>query len=114
MPVQDDTPPKPALQLFPKVVAQSAHLVHRRKIARQLASFAEPDGEERTFRSRASTALVPRTVDQRLEPHTTANVQSTDALRSVNPVTRNREKIDIKLIDLNGDLAGRLSGVGVK
>ena len=73
MPIQDDTLPKPALQPLPKVVAQSAHLVHRRKIARQLASFAEPDGKERTFRSGASTALVPCTVDQRLELHTTAN-----------------------------------------
>ena len=73
MPVQDDPIPKLAPQPLPKVVAQSAHLVRRRKIARQLASFAEPDGKERTFRSGASTALVPRTVDQWLEPHTTAN-----------------------------------------
>lgn len=114
MTVQGDPIPKLTPQLLPKVIAQSAHLIHRRKIARQLASFAEPDSKERTFRSRASTALVPSTVGQRLEPHATANVQSTDSLRSVNLVTRNRTKIDIELIDLNGDLAGRLSGVGVK
>ena len=114
MPVQDDPIAELALQPLPEVVAQSAHPVHRRKIARQLASFAEPDGKERTFGSGAPTALVPRTVDQRLEPHATANEKSADALGSVNLVTAIERRSTSSWSTLMADLAGRLSGVGVK
>ena len=93
MAVEDDAIAESALQLLPEPIAQRAHSVHRREIARKLARLAEADGKQRAFGARAPAALVPGTVDQRLERRSRADVQRADTLWRIELVAGDREQI---------------------
>src|SRR5262249_24133186 len=55
------------LQRLPEAVAQRAHAIHRREIARKLAGLAEAGGEQHALGTRAAAMLVPGTVKQRFD-----------------------------------------------
>src|SRR5262249_411534 len=102
------------LQRLPEAVAQRAHALHRRKIARKLAGLAESGREQHALRTRAAAMLVSATVQQRLNRHAIAHEQSADALRRIGLVAGNRQEIDAELINLGRNLADGLGGVGVE
>src|SRR5262245_42900585 len=64
MTVENHAVPELLLQALPEAVAQGAHAMHRRKIARKLAGFAEANRQQRTLRARASAAFVAGTMYQ--------------------------------------------------
>src|SRR5262245_18557026 len=60
------------LQRLPEAVAQRAHAIHRREIARKLAGLAEAGGEQHALGTRAAAKLVPGTMQQRFDRHAIA------------------------------------------
>ena len=67
MSVEDHAITELLLQLLPEVVAQGAHPIHGRKVARKLAGLAEPDRKQRALGAGAPATLVPGAVDQRFD-----------------------------------------------
>src|SRR5262249_29069758 len=102
------------LQRLPEAVAQRAHAIYGRKIARKLAGLAEAGREQRALGTCAAAMLVPAAVKQRLNRHAIAHEQGADALGGIGLVAGNRQKIDAELIHLDRNLADGLGGVGVK
>src|SRR5215813_15331008 len=102
------------LQRLPEAVAQRAHAIYGRKIARKLAGLAEAAREQRALGTCAAAMLVPAAVKQRLNRHAIAHEQSADRLGRIGLVPGNRQEIDAELINLGRNLADGLGGIGVK
>src|SRR5215831_10339239 len=102
------------LQRLPEAVAQRAHALHGRKIARKLAGLAEAGREQHALGTCAAAMLVPATVQQWLNRHAIAHEQSADALGCIGLVAGNRQQIDAELIHLGRNLADGLGGIGVE
>src|SRR6266487_4592249 len=88
------------LQRLPESIAQVAHAVHGREIARKLAGLAEADRKQRTLGASAPSTLVSGPVDQRFDRHATAHVQGADALGGIEFVAGDRQQIDAELVDV--------------
>ena len=102
------------LQLLPEMVAHGADPIHRRKVARKLAGFAEADCKQSALRARAPAALVPSAVHQWFERYATAHEQGADSLGRIDFVAGDRQKIDAELVDASWNLADGLGSVSVK
>src|SRR5262249_22567645 len=102
------------LQRPPQAVAQRAHAIHGRKIARKLAGLAEAAREQRALGTCAAAMLVPAAVKQWLNRHAIAHEQSADPFGRIGLVPGNRQKIDAEVIKLGRNLADGLGGVGMK
>src|SRR5262245_63588605 len=102
------------LQCLPEAVAQGAHAIHRREIARKLAGLAETDRKQRALGPGATTALVPGTVNERLDRQPITHEQRADALWGIELVTGNRQEIDAELLHVGRNLADGLGGIGME
>ena len=78
---------------------------HRHFLLGEPARFAEPDRERHGDRSTPESTLLTATRDDRLEPDTwfATDVEASDALGAVDLVTRDREDVDLEVVDVDGD-----------
>src|SRR5205807_1874756 len=104
------------LQALPQSIAQRAQSLRcgRKRLLRQTASRAETDDIWHVLCSRSSSSLVAGPVQAWLQLDSTPDIQDPDAFRCVELVAGDRQQIDAQLVDVNADLAHRLSGVGVQ
>ena len=78
---------------------------HRHLLLGEPARFAEPNRERHGDRSTPESTLLTATRDDRLEPDTwfATDVEATDALGAVDLVTRDREDVDLEVVDVDGN-----------
>ena len=87
----------------------SIHLVHG-----QFAGLAERDDTGDVFRARAAVTLLVSPINERIHACPLADVDGADPLGSVELVPRKGEKVDVHRVDVDGDLASGLNGVGME
>jgi len=113
--VQDDAAAEALAEPTPEAVAERAHALGGRGVARgDAARLAEPDREERALGAGAPSVLVPGAVDEGLEPDTATHVERADPLRRAELVARDREQVDAELRDAHRDLPHRLRRIAVE
>jgi len=86
-------------------------------LTRDLGGLAEPDDQRHRQGPRAHAALVAAAVHHRRDPHARAlapDVERADALGAVDEMRGARQEIDAHRLDVDGDLADGLRGVGVE
>lgn len=78
---------------------------HRHLLLGEPARFAEPDRERHGDRSTPESTLLTATRDDRFEPDTrfATDVEAPDALGAVDLVTRDREDVDLEVVDVDGN-----------
>jgi hypothetical protein len=80
----------------------------------ELAGNAEADDRGRVLGAGAATALLMAAAQQRAEAGIAAHIEHPDAFRRVQLVTGQREHVDLRALQVDGDLADGLHGVGVE
>src|SRR6266403_2402690 len=84
------------------------------RLARNFRGLAKADDARDVFRSRTEAALVMAAIKKLAQTRATANVESADALWTVELVSGEGEQVDSKLVHVNRYFSCRLHGVGVE
>ena len=106
MTVERDVVTEALLQALPEAVAQRAHALHWRQVARKLTSLAEADREQGALRPGAPSGFVRAAMDQRFERDAATHEQGADTFRCINLVSGNRQQIDAEFVDVGLLLQG--------
>ena len=81
------------------------------RIASQLAGGTKSNSQQGAFRARTPTALVPGSMDQRLNRRSSPNIKRPHTLGRVDLVAGNCEQIDTQGIDAGRNLTHGLRGI---
>ena len=112
--VEDDAIAERHAQALPQCLAHAQGLGSADRRSRNLAGLAKRRREQRALGAGPPPALVAGAVDERFERNPAPHVERADALRRVELVAGEREKVHAEVVDSRFDLADRLCRVGME
>lgn len=107
-----------SLQSFVESLIQVSHVIQviLHLLKGNAGSLAETDAQARRQSTGTKSLLLTATVDdgQKTNARLSSDVECTDALRAINLVTRDRQQVNVHLVDVDRHLAEALGGVSVE